>query len=113
MSDPKKTVIPTMRGLALIGLRLGTFAVAAAVIHYCYVAFFVVEIHAVDGIVEITRDGLGRALTDTPSLLRGLLPGLDKWAGLGWALVDFAVIFLGGFGIGGGLWYLSSRLTSD
>ena len=102
-----------MKTLAVIALRLGTLAVAEAVIHYCYFAFFVIGVHGADGVVNIITDGWGRPLTDTPSLLRGLLPEFDMWAGWGWAVVDFAVIFFGGFGIGGGLWYFSSRLNSD
>jgi hypothetical protein len=77
--------------------KFAGFAVIAAVLVAAFMAY---AMGSVDSSGHI-YDGLGRELVSKPSVLKTIF-GDDRWAGLGWRIID-AIWFFGGF-------YLAVRL---
>jgi hypothetical protein len=71
--------------------KLAGFAVIAAVLIAAFMAY---AMGSVDSSGHF-YDGLGRELATKPSVLQAIF-GQDRWAGLGWRIID-AIWFFGGF----------------
>jgi hypothetical protein len=60
--------------------------------------FFAYFVRSFDAANRVWYDGLGRALSDTPAIVRFFFGKEREWTGWLWLLTDF-VVFWGGIGI--------------
>jgi hypothetical protein len=80
-------------------LKVSTFASYAVFVGVGIAAFLAYFAVSFDPVTQIARDGLGRKLSELPTILSILLPAGTPWAGWLWWAAD-CVWFFGGIFLG-------------
>lgn len=84
--------------------RVLSIILGLGLIYFSFQSYFIIEVDTANGII---RDGLGRVLSEPPSLMKFVVFG-EHWRGLFWWIAD-KVIFFGGLGLTVWLYGLSEN----